>query len=96
MIISRVTWQTNLPRDAMKLKIDLDILDYFIYTDKVMEMHNLFLEETQGSFSEVTKLLLLCSHSDPSLDSRTRTTLGTRFGLKFCFLRKSTPWKVAC
>ena len=26
-------------------------------------MHNLFLEETQGSFSEVTKLLLLSSHS---------------------------------
>ena len=88
MIISRVTWQTNLPRDAMKLKIDLDILDYFIYTDKVMEMHNLFLEETQGSFSEVTKLLLLSSRSEHSLDSRTRTKTGTRFDLKFCFLRK--------
>ena len=88
MIISRVTLQTNLPRDAMKLKIDAEILDYFIYTDKVMEMHNLFLEETQGSFSEVTKLLLLSSRNEHSLDSRTRTTLGTRFGLKFCFLRK--------
>ena len=72
----------------MKLKFDLDILDYFIYTDKVMEMHNLFLEETQGSFSEVTKLLLLSSHNDPSLDSRARTRTGTRFGLKFCILRK--------
>lgn len=72
----------------MKLKFDLDILDYFIYTDKVMEMHNLFLEETQGSFSEVTKLLLLSSHSEHSLVLRTRTTLGTRYGLKFCFLRK--------
>lgn len=72
----------------MKLKFDPEILDYFIYTDKVMEMHNLFLEETQGSFSEVTKLLLLSSHGDPSLDSRARTTTGTRFGLKFCILRK--------
>ena len=72
----------------MKLKFDLEIFDYFIYADKVMEMHNLFLEETQGSFSEVTKLLLLSSHSDPSLDSRTTTTMGTKYGLKFCFLRK--------
>ena len=53
-----------------------------------MEMHNLFLEETQGSFSEVRKLLLLSSHSDPSLDSRAITTTGTRFGLKFCIVRK--------
>ena len=53
-----------------------------------MEMHNLFLEETQGSFSEVTKLLLLCSHSVHTLDSRARTTTGTRFGLKFSILRK--------
>ena len=48
-----------------------------------MEMHNLFLEETQGSFSEVTKLLLLSSHGDPSLDSKARTTTGTRYSLKF-------------
>jgi len=72
----------------MKLKFDLEILDYLIYTDKVMEMHNLFLEETQGSFSEVTKLLLLSSRSEPSLDSRARTKTGTRFGLKFCIFRK--------
>ena len=72
----------------MKLKFDPEILDYFIYTDKVMEMHNLFLEETQGSFSEVTKLLLRSSRSEHSLDSRTKTTIGTRYGLKFCFLRK--------
>ena len=70
----------------MKLKFLTLIRDYFVYADKVMEMHNLFLEETQGSFSEVTKISLLSSHSEHSLDSR--TTMGTRYGLKFCFLRK--------
>ena len=37
-----------------------------------MEMHNLFLEETQGSFSEVTKLLLFCSHSVPTSEDDNR------------------------
>lgn len=32
---------------------------FFVYADKVWEMHHLFLEETQGSFTEVKKTLLL-------------------------------------